>query len=393
MSKPKKLLVVAITRLGDMLQASPTIVGLKEEHPGAQLTVAIEKSFASICKGIPGIDDVVEIDLNYVVQCLAREREGIVDAFRYLDDLVTELRSRNYDFVLNMSSSGYTALLLRMLNVRDMRGWVSDDEGNRLILDPWAMLVSAFVYHSNRDYNSINLVDIFRCAAGVKKHPHSLMYNVPAGSEEFVDTFLKENRIDGDGPLIAIQVGASQGKRQWTPPRFAHLARLLIERLNARLVFTGAASEEPIVNSVFKVYSHPRMVSAVGKTDLGQLGALLKRCETLVTGDTGTMHLSVAVGTPVVALFLASALCFETGPYSSGNIVLQPQIACNPCNPNLPCSRPDCHEQISPELLSELVKLRVEKTDAELLALQLAPAQADPAQVAVYVTTFDEDGY
>ena len=292
-----------------------------------------------------------------------------------------------------MSSSGYTAMLLRMLDIPDMRGWVSDENGHRMIMDPWAMLFSAFVYHSNRDFNSMNLVDIFRCSAGVSMHPKSLRYEVADSAKDFAEQFLESNGLRGSGPLIAIQAGASQEKRQWSPPRFAHLCRMLIEKLDARLIFTGSGGEQKIIDAIFSVYKHPQMVSAVGKTDLPQLASLLQRSQVLITGDTGTMHLSVAVGTPVVANFLASALCFETGPYSEGNLVVQPQISCSPCNPNLKCSQYDCHDQVPPELLFELTKLRLERSTEELLELDFSSQFAHPSQAAVFVTTFDDDNY
>lgn len=392
-ARPSNILLVAITRMGDMLQATPTIVGLKRQYPGARISVMIEKQFASICEGIPGIDQIIEIDLALVCQCLHREGPGIVDAYRYLDGIVSNLRSQDFDMCMNMSSSAYTALLLRMLNVKDNRGWTADDEGYRILENPWTMLFAAFIYHSNREYNSINLVDIFRCSADVTQHPHRLVYDVPERTAGFAEKFLADEGLGNDGPLIAIQAGASQEKRQWSPARFAKVAELLIEQLNARIVWTGSRSEAPILEAILTHFRHPRMVSAVGKTDLAQLAALLKSSRLLITGDTGPMHLSVAVGTPVVALFLASAFCFETGPYGPGNIVMQPQVGCNPCNPNVPCTRPDCHEQISPELVTYLTKLRLEHEDQELLAVSISAQVADPRETTIYVTAFDEEGF
>lgn len=384
-----------------MLQATPTIVGFKEQWPAAKVTVLIEKQFAFICEGIPGIDEVVEIDLSYVCRCLWAEREGIVDAYRYLDEMVAELRSRHFDFCLNMSSSGYTALLLKMLDIPDCRGWISDDEGHRIISSPWAMLFSAFVYHSNREYNSLNLVDIFRCASGVTKHPTRLVYNVSEDGRAFAERYLADNFAGDAGlgrpggrPLVCIQAGASQGKRQWSAARFAFVARELIDQLGARIVFTGSSSELPIIESITRLIERDGVVVAAGKTKVSELAGLLERANVLITGDTGPMHLSVAVGTPVVALFLASALCFETGPYSEGNIVLQPQISCNPCNPNFPCSRPDCHDQIAPELVVHMTKVRLREKDLSLVGkVDLPDRYCDPTQVAVFVTTFDKDRF
>ena len=52
----KNVLVVNLTRFGDLLQTSPTIVGLKEEHPDATVTVMVDRNFAEVCRGLPGVD-------------------------------------------------------------------------------------------------------------------------------------------------------------------------------------------------------------------------------------------------------------------------------------------------------------------------------------------------
>lgn len=388
------ILLVAITRLGDLLQASPTIVGMKEQFPGARLTVLVDQQFAAICRGIPGIDELYEVDLSMVVRSLHREGEGIVDGFAYVQQLVSDLRSRNFDYCVNMASAGYTALLVKMLDIEQSRGWTADDEGQRIISNPWSMLFAAFVYHSNRHYNSINLVDVIRCSAGVHAHPRHLVYQVPDKYASFPDSFLAENGIaDGSGPLVCLQAGASQEKRQWAPVKFARLLQLLVEQHGARVIMTGAGSEAQIIERILSIYKHPNIANAVGKTNLGELAALLKRADALVTGDTGPMHLSVAVGTPVVALFLASAYCFETGPYSQGNIVIQPQISCNPCNPNFSCPRPDCHDQITPDMVAHLLELRLNTPSDQVKNLKVDERLCPAESVAIYYSDFDEEGF
>lgn len=354
------ILVLAVTRLGDMLQSSPTFVGLKRQNPGAKITVLVDKAVAPVCAGIAGIDEIYPMEINAVLKFIYMGGVGIVDAYKYVDDVLADLRSRNFDMIFNLSSSPYTALLMKMLGVKNNRGWIADEEGYRLITEPWAMLFAAFVFHSNRDYNSLNIVDILRCTVGVNQHPKELMYEISSDSYNFAEKFFKDNNIQSDGPVIALQAGASQEKRQWDPRLFAQLIKILIERLNASIILTGIPAERKIIEAILKHYSHPRIHSAVGKTSVQQLAALLKKSDILVTGDTGTMHLSVAVGTNVVAGFLASAYCFETGPYGKGNFVIQPQIGCGPCNPNFKCIKTDCHDHISPEMMYQLVKIRLE---------------------------------
>ena len=66
------VLLVNITRLGDMLQATPTIAGVKMENPDCKVTVLVEKQFEGVCHSIPGIDDVVSIDLGMTVRSMTR---------------------------------------------------------------------------------------------------------------------------------------------------------------------------------------------------------------------------------------------------------------------------------------------------------------------------------
>lgn len=384
----KKILLVNITRLGDMLQATPTIAGLKEENPGCHITVLVEKQFEEVCTVIPHIDKIVGLDLALVCRSLDREREGIIDAYEYITEFVDALRAEQFDYCLNMSSSAYTALLLRLIGISQNGGWTADEEGNRVIESDWARLFATSVFHQNRQFNSLNLVDVFRCSADVELHPNKLLLDVDDSSLAYCEKLLSEASFTNTGPLIAVQAGASQGKRQWAPERFVKMISQLVTKYNARVVLTGASKERNIIDPIVQGCNSPNVISVAGRTSVPQLSAMLKLSKVLVTGDTGPMHIAVAVGTPVVAMFLASAFGFETGPYSEGNIILQPIIGCGPCNPNKACGRPDCHDQISPELVATLTMQRVA---GDVLAVD--PSVADPRMVTIYRSVFDENGF
>ncbi|MEN9846190.1 MAG: hypothetical protein RIS36_1337 [Pseudomonadota bacterium] len=383
-----RVLLVNITRLGDMLQATPTIAGIKAENPGCHISVLVEKQFEEVCRVIPNIDEIIGIDLNYVVKNLAREKDGVNDAYEYVTTVVDELRAKNFDYCLNMSSSAYTALLLSLIGIERNGGWTADDEGYRVIQTDWARLFATSVFHQNRQYNSLNLVDVFRASADVDTHPRHLLINVEPEARSHCQRLIDEAGFTNSGPLIAVQAGASQGKRQWSPVRFVRMIKILTERHNARVVLTGAGKESAIIDPIVEGCASPNVVSVAGKTTVPQIAAMLSLSDVLVTGDTGPMHISVAVGTPVVSMFLASAFGFETGPYSEGNIVLQPVLGCAPCNPNKPCSKPECHDMITPELVAHLAIARVAGEVREV-----SPELADPRGVIVYRSEFDSFGF
>jgi len=82
----------------------------------------------------------------------------------------------------------------------------------------------------------------------------------------------------------------------------------------------------------------------------------------LISNDTGTMHLAAGLGLPVLAVFLATAQPFDTGPYLTGSCSVEPDIACNPCPFGTTCDHDlACRSAISPELPGALVLSRLER--------------------------------
>jgi len=81
----------------------------------------------------------------------------------------------------------------------------------------------------------------------------------------------------------------------------------------------------------------------------------------LISNDTGTMHLAVGLGLPVLAVFLATAQPFDTGPYLAGSCSVEPDIACHPCAFGSACGHDlACRSSIAPNLLGALALSRLE---------------------------------
>ncbi|MDY6973954.1 MAG: glycosyltransferase family 9 protein, partial [Thermodesulfobacteriota bacterium] len=166
--------------------------------------------------------------------------------------------------------------------------------------------------------------------------------------------------------------------------------------LGARLVFFGSKMEGNLGRK-FRDEWHrvagdtpleDHSDDLIGKTTIPQLAATLKMCDLLISGDTGTMHLSAAVGTRVVGLFMGTASCHETGPYGEGHFVLQPLAPCFPCaEGNSPCREPACRTIIQPEVVYDLVRAILKEKDGTGLEL---PDCSDHIQI--YRTSMDEWG-
>ncbi|MEP6593915.1 MAG: glycosyltransferase family 9 protein, partial [Acidobacteriota bacterium] len=133
--------------------------------------------------------------------------------------------------------------------------------------------------------------------------------------------------------------------------RFAEVARRLAAT-GATIVLTGAPGDRPLVDAVRRTLPDERVIDVAGAVDLLTLAAMLERLDVLITGDTGPMHLAVAVGTPVVAVFGPSDPA-RYAPRGASDCVVRVDLPCSPCNRiRLPPARcvghtPDCLEQVS----------------------------------------------
>ena len=376
----RRVLIVNLTRFGDLLQTSPTIAGLHATGD-TEITVVVDRNFAEVCEGIPGIDRIWPIDLDGLGRLLLAE--DLRAAYHAVAQEVGALRSQRFDLALNYSSSRMSAVLLRLIGVPDTRGWSMSDEGHRLITHPWSRLFSASCL--TRRYAAFNLVDHYLRVAGLPAGPQRLHFVVPAPARRRMAERLAAHGVAPDEGLIAIQLGASRAIRRWPPRQVIALGRRL-RATGLRIILCGGTGDRPLAEEVRRALESGA-IDLCGQTSVAELGALLERVDLLVTGDTGPMHLAVAVGTPVVALFFGPALPVDTGPYAADQLCLHAPVPCAPCDHAVTCLEPICHDVLDPEAVAQAVLARRagEWSRLEMLARRW------PA-IAWYRTVFDADG-
>jgi len=122
-------------------------------------------------------------------------------------------------------------------------------------------------------------------------------------------------------PFVVLNLGASKAPNRWPAAHFAALADGVGASAGPALVLTGGPGEREVANAVLVQTDRVRL-DLVGRTDLLTLAAVLERAALVVTGDTGPMHLAVAVGARVLALF-GPADPSRTGPYGQLAAVLR----------------------------------------------------------------------
>jgi ADP-heptose:LPS heptosyltransferase len=170
-----------------------------------------------------------------------------------------------------------------------------------------------------------------------------------------VDRFLREEGVGDADLLVGFQCGASTLSRMWFPDRFAELGRRLVRgRDRVRIFFTGSPAEREYCGSIARQIGE-RTIVVAGRLPLSAVPSLLARLHVLVTGDTGTMHMAVAVRTPVVGLFAVSDPS-RSGPYYDldRHVIIKKPRTCVDCVSKR-CTYQKCMEAIEEEEVFQAV--------------------------------------
>jgi len=354
---PRKCLICNIARFGDLLQMSPTLVGLKSEHPENFVTLVTSTSFGEVTKILPKVDKILLLDLDWTIKKLSHDLTSFAEVYNKASDIIDELISDNYTFGANLSSNAASSLLLKIINLPEQRGWIADDAGYRLLNSRWTRVLCAFLSGHTRHLNSFNVVDYFRLIAEVTRAPKHLVIERQSECNEAARRLLQNFSFDPSMPFLVVHTGVSQMKRSWRLEYFAKFIDHFVEESGWNVILTGSGMEK-IMNQVLvkELKNKHKVLDLSDKTNIEELTGVISLAKGLLTGDTGPLHLAAATNTKSISLFVASGWPYETGPYREGNLVIRPVIECGPCSPNGVCSTVECHDLIDWRSLVALSK-------------------------------------
>ena len=351
----KNILILNMTRMGDLVQSTSSIAGLRKQYPNACITLMVTSAFEEFSKKIPCINKRVVFDIKQFVDREDKKQMLWVDVYKYLESILSELKDRNYDLLINLSHSKLSAFMISYLKIKNMRGFGCDANGDRVTLDPWMQYFGIEPF--NRQLNPFNLVEIFTRSAGVAPEENPIRLLTAGDGIDSVSKFFEIDSANTEELLIGIQAGSSLEGRRWPPESFAKIADGLVENLGAKIILLGVNSEKKLSEKIISLAKHKYGITDLtGETNVDQLTALVSRCSYLITNDTGTMHVAAAVGTTIIGLFFAHAHPYETAPYSPGHLIFHARIPCAPCSYGVECNNVICTRKVYPDHLLAMIR-------------------------------------
>lgn len=118
-------------------------------------------------------------------------------------------------------------------------------------------------------------------------------------AREYISHYLEKMGIKDEDFLVGINLGGT-GEKRWDLKNFIELGKTLREKENVKVIYIWGPEEKELVKSLEVTGILPEILP------LPKLSALLQRCNLFISSDSGIMHLSTAVGTPTLAVFIHS---------------------------------------------------------------------------------------
>lgn len=314
------ILIVKLGALGDVINTLPLVISLKT-HLKARIHWLVEPLSYALIFDHPYVDRVILFD-KY------RWTRALMDTSRHL-------RSKKYDMTLDLQrilKSGFFSMLAK--------------SERRIGFDRKRCKEMTWMLPFERIPESdpkAHMVYQYLEFAGYMGIPNSdVRWELPVSESR--PNGLPEN-------YIVLNIGATKPANRWTPEGFSSLSHSIYRKYHFSCVITGGPEDRKMAKDI-TAFSGDEVLNFVGKTSLKDLKTILYNARIVVSCDTGPMHLAVALGKDVVALFGPSDPR-RTGTFR-GEIIQKP-LHCSPCNLRT-CKNPVCMTAITHEEVLERIE-------------------------------------
>lgn len=364
----ERILLIKLSSVGDVIHTIPILAKLRARYPTARIDWLLTPPIAELIRHHPAVSNI----LLFAPQ----EFTGFAQSWSAtvcLLKLLMAIRQTRYELVVDLQgqlrSAVFTLLSGAPVRIGFDRPRQQNWKGARRRLPQQAYRhgwtgarEGAWVAYSHRiplptlDVHAVDRYLRLGPMLGLDDGPPDFRIPLPAQAAARIEGLLRHHGLLGK-PLAVLVPGTTWETKQWQLEGFARVAQHFA-RTNRAVVLAGAAHEQARCRAV--AAACPGACDLSGQTTLTELAALIERAAICVTNDSGSMHLTVALGTPVVSIFGPTDPMW-IGPYRRPHNVLQATLPCAPCYLRKLRHCPHSHACMH-EITADMVIERVEQT-------------------------------
>lgn len=289
-SKIKRILVITLSNIGDIILTTPAIEALLSEFPGARLDVMVGPSGKDLFSAHGKISSCVIYD----------KKSSPLRKIK----LFVKLLKKRYDLVVDLRNTVLPVLLLPRFKTSPLQ---HRKKGESL--------------HKSRVHLS-RLKEI-----GINISGASFYIPVGESDRKYVDSLL--GVLEGK-PFVVLSPSAKSHLKRWPLKNFATLSDMIKNELGYEVVFIGDKYDRVVTERIL-FYMETKPLNLLEKTNIRQLAYLIKKSRLLITNDSAPLHVGGAVGANILAFFGPTDEK-KYGPITEAKSrVLKRNIKCAPC--------------------------------------------------------------
>ena len=293
----KRILIVNVNWVGDVLFSTPFIRAVREANPDAYIACLLHPRCREILESNPRLNEIIIYD-----------EEGAHKSLFGKWAVIRELKKKRFDTAFLLHRSFTKALLTYLAGIKERVGYPTKNRGG---------IITHAVEEPAEDLHKVEYFLNIARAYGIDVKDHSYEFFVRDTDRKFVKDLLGKDGVTDKDLIVVLCPAGNWPPKRWPAENFARLGDELAEKFGARIVLSASGKDLKLAEDIKSVMASNPVITA-GKTDLKQLGALLERASLVVANDTGPMHMAVALGAKTIALFGPTSARL-TGPYGKGD--------------------------------------------------------------------------
>jgi len=283
----KSVLLIRLDHLGDLLLTTPAIKSLKKQFPRARVTMVVKEWSIEAIKNNPHIDKIIVFNPFWTVPTQERiKTDGVAGTYR----LIRQLRKERFDLAIDFKGD-FRNIFIAYLSGAKRRISYAIRGGRFLLTD--VVPYEGGIHEIDKNLKLL-------APLGIESQDDKIELYVRDEDTARAEQIFQEKGIELNHRTIALHYGGASQFKRWEMENFISLAKRLTEKHSSNVLLFGGHYERPISGLV---EDPDKGIFVMPNMTICQMAAAFKRCDFLVCNDSGPMHVSVAVGTPTVAIF------------------------------------------------------------------------------------------
>ncbi len=368
----KKILVIKLRHIGDVLLTVPTIRALKETFPDACVSLLVNPGTEDVLSGNVLIDELMVFD---------RTVKNLSPVKKYANEIrfIKKIRGKGFDMTVDLTGGDRAAILSFLSGARYR---LAADFGRKGFIGK-KYLYTHLTKIDRQKHMVLQNLDVVK-RFGITTDNTNVDFFIPEEIKQSIKKTLVENGITEKDKIVHVHPTSRWLFKCWKDEYTAEIIGWLIDK-GLKVVVTSAPDskemekakrilslvgdspsrsigmgQSPLPSSRITHYASC-ILDLCGKTTIKELAAISEASDLFIGVDSAPMHIAAAVGTPVIALFGPTGK--EWIPYGKSNIVISKDMFCKPCKKGM-CEGielRECMTAINPddvkEAVSEILKV------------------------------------